>query len=414
LAETNNTKLGGLKALLVVVHERKPYQGKPDGTLDSAVLVDELAQRYDRESLQESETGDFRELAQASGLEIVDMIELNLRERQSRYYIGKGQVEMVMERAKEAEVDLIAISAPISAVHQRNWEVDNKIVVLNRYDLIFAIFEDNAVTAEGQQQVELAQLKYELPRVMRSYEKLDTIGGGSAGGTSTIGPGEQLTKIVKDKHRKRIIQIEKRLEKLRSQRDLRRQQRVRSGLFTVSIVGYTNVGKSTLLNRLTKGGVLSADQYFATLDPTARSMHLPDGSKILLTDTVGFIADLPEELVTAFRATLDEMAGSHLLLHLADASHIRVQDQIEAVRGIVEQIGLQEMPELLVFNKIDKADPEDLEQLRSAYPEAQFISSVNGEGIADLLQRLVKQREDQPYPNRPLSEKEQLARIMDD
>ncbi len=413
MAETINTKLGGLRALLVVVHERQPRVQVEPGQLDSSELITELAQRYDRDALLESETGDFRELASASGLEIVDMVEINLKVRQARYFVGKGQMETIVERAKEAEVDLIAISAPISAVHQRNWEVDSDMVVLNRYDLIFAIFEDNAVTAEGKQQVELAQLKYELPRVMRSYEKLDTIGGGSAG-TSTIGPGEQLTQRVKDTHRKRIVQIEKRLEKLRGQRDLRRQQRVRSGLFTASIVGYTNVGKSTLLNRLTKGGVLSRDQYFATLDPTARSMHLPDGSKVLLTDTVGFIADLPAELVTAFRATLDEMAGSHLLLHLADASHIRVVDQIAAVRTIVQQIGLEEMPELLVFNKIDKADPEELEQLRAAYPDAQFISSINGDGIAELLQRLIRQRQDQPHPLRPPSKEEELAKIMED
>ena len=409
-----NAKLGGLKALLVVVHERQPRPGIPGSAIDNSELLEELAGRYDRESLLESETGDFRELASASGLEITDMLELNLKDRQPRYYIGTGQMEMVVERAKESEVDLIAISAPISAVHQRNWEVDSKMVVLNRYDLIFAIFEDNAVTAEGKQQVELAQLKYELPRVMRSYEKLDSIGGGSAGGTSTIGPGEQLTQRVKDQHRKRIVQIEKRLEKLRGQRELRRQQRMRSGLFTASIVGYTNVGKSTLLNRLTRGGVLSKDQYFATLDPTARSMHLPDGNRILLTDTVGFIADLPEELVTAFRATLDEMASSHLLLHLADASHLRVVEQIAAVRQIVQQIGLEEMPELLVFNKIDRADPEELAQLQSTYTDAVFISAANGDGIRELLEWLVELRESRPFPGRPPSKAEQLARIMDD
>ncbi|MCB1216829.1 GTPase HflX [bacterium] len=414
MTEVRKTKLGGLKALLVVVHERPVRRPMEPGQIDSSGLVDELARRYDREQIQQSETGDFTELAMAAGLEITDMMEINLRERQSRYYVGSGQMEMVVERAKSCEVDLIAISAPISAVHQRNWEVDSKLVVLNRYDLIFAIFEDNAVTADGKLQVELAQLQYELPRVMRSYEKLDSIGGGSAGGTSTIGPGEQLTRRVKSQHRKRIALIEGKLDKLRGQRELRRQQRVRSGVFTASIVGYTNVGKSTLLNRLTRGGVLSEDRYFATLDPTARAMHLPDGSRLLLTDTVGFIADLPSELVNAFRATLDEMAGSHLLLHLADASHLRVQDQIEAVQQIVGQIGLDSMPELLVFNKIDRADSEELELLRSTYPDALFISAATGEGIAGLLQRLVELRDSRPEPQRPLTDEEKLARILGD
>lgn len=297
----------------------------------------------------------------------------------------------------------------MSAVHQRNWEQELLLPVLNRHDIIFSIFEQNARTAEGKLQVELAHLRYELPRIVRSYEQLDPL----AGGIGTLGPGEQLTERIKRRHRQRIHEIEQRLVKLRGQRALRRQQREKSGLFIASIVGYTNVGKSTLLNRLTGSGVLVADQYFATLDPTARILVLPsvkkpglqdatdladpnywsstpDLRRILVTDTVGFIDDLPEELVTSFQATLEEMEGAQLLIHLADASHGHVDYQIQAVRKIVRRIGLGNTPELLVFNKCDRIDTEIHQDITERFPGAVFLSAKTGEGVTDLLEVLVQ------------------------
>jgi len=286
--------------------------------------------------------------------------------------------------------------------------------VLNRQDIIFSIFEQNARSAEGKLQVELAHLRYELPRIVRSYEQLDPL----AGGIGTLGPGEQLTERIKRRHRERIHHIEEQLTKLRGQRALRRRQRSKSGIFIARIVGYTNVGKSTLLNRLTGSGVLVADQYFATLDPTARALYLPgpapggrpslaadsptppespagtralqDASRILLTDTVGFLDELPDELVSSFRATLEEMEGASLLIHLADASHARVTYQIEAVRKVIARIGLGKTPELLVFNKCDRVDADTRTELAAHYPGALFISARTGEGVRELLEELAR------------------------
>jgi GTPase len=349
------------------------------------VILEELSKRYGATPADhQAETYDFIELALAAGLKAETTLEYNIRKISPKLYVGSGQFEEIRQTAQAEGVELVATSAPLSPVHQRNWEQELKLPVLSRYDLIFAIFEQNAHTAEGQLQIELAKLKFELPRIVRSYEQLDPL----AGGIGSLGPGEQLTERIKRRHRRRIFEIEQKLEKLRGQRALRRNKRERAGVFQASIVGYTNVGKSTLLNRLTGSGVLAADQYFATLDPTARALYLGEGRKMLLTDTVGFIEDLPPELVTAFRATLDEMLGSKLLLHLADASHPRVEHQIVAVRKIVRDIGLGNVPELLVFNKVDRADHETRLELAAAHPQALFISAMEGEGIDVLLERL--------------------------
>lgn len=352
------------------------------------MILDELSKRYGTREDSNAETYDFLELALAAGLKPLSTLELNVRKISSKMFIGSGQFEELRAALEQTGADLVATNAALSPVHQRNWEAELNLPVLSRYDIIFSIFEQNAHTAEGQLQIELARLKFELPRIIRSYEQLDPL----AGGIGSLGPGEQLTETVKRRHRRRIYEIEQRLEKLRGQRALRRTRRERAGVFQASIVGYTNVGKSTLLNRLTGSGVLAADQYFATLDPTARSLYLGENLKMLLTDTVGFIEDLPKELVTSFRATLEEMEGSRLLLHLADASHPRVEHQIEAVRRIVREIGLGDVPELLVFNKIDRVEADARAELAGTHPGALFISAVENEGIDTLLAKLVELR----------------------
>ncbi len=348
-----------------------------------------MSERYQPSQGREGHTYDFIELAVAAGLLVKHTIELTVKRINPRLFLGTGQAEEVLAAARECGAALVALSAPLNPVHQRNWEELGKLPVLNRYDLIFSIFDQNAHTAEGKLQVELARLRYELPRIITSYEALDPL----AGGIGTLGPGEQITERIKRRHRQRIHEIEERLEKLRQQRALRRRQRTKSGIFTASLVGYTNVGKSTLLNRLTGSGMLVADQYFATLDPSARVLRLPDPGtsipkEILLTDTVGFLDDLPKELVQSFRATLEEMEGSHLLIHLADASHPQVVQQIEAVRLIVRDIGLADVPELVVFNKCDRLPAEDIRELLADYPGSLALSAATGEGVPALLDEL--------------------------
>jgi GTP-binding protein HflX len=366
------------------VHLAAPLHARQADAGANHTVIAELARRYAHNYDPASKTYDFIELAIAAGLQVSTTLEYTVKQINPRLYIGSGQAEEVARHAAASGVDMVVLNAPLSPVHQRNWEADLKLPVLSRYDLIFAIFEQNAHTAEGKLQVEMARLKYELPRIVRSYEQLDPL----AGGIGTLGPGEQLTERIKRRHRRRIHDIEQRLDKLRSQRALRRRKRERSGVFITSIVGYTNVGKSTLLNRLTGSGVLVADQYFATLDPTARALQLPGGERMLLTDTVGFLDDLPQELVESFRATLEEMEGASLLLHLADASHSRVEDQIDAVRDIVREIGLGDTRELLVFNKIDRAGDEVLDSLRARYDNALYVSATTGHGIRELLEKL--------------------------
>jgi GTPase len=355
---------------------------------DSAAL-DKLELRYSPPSDPRGETYDFLELCAAAGLSYTTTLEYNLKRPSPALYVGSGQFEDIAAQARELEVELVALNAALSPIQQRNWEEKLGLPVLSRNDIIFAIFEENAHTAEGQLQVELARLKYELPRIVRSYERLDPLGGG----IGTLGPGEQLTERIKRRHRRRIYDIEKKLEKLCEQRALRRQRRLRSGEYMASIVGYTNAGKSTLLNTLTGSGVLVEDKYFATLDPTVRVLRLPSGRKLLLIDTVGFIDDLPKELLTSFRATLEEMHGSRLLIHLADASHPRMTNQVNAVRAIIAQIGLGEVPELLVLNKCDRLDDGArvalLEQSEAtAVGEPVQVSALNGEGLYELLERL--------------------------
>jgi GTPase len=382
--------LAGQPAVLVSVHLAAPLQSRLAGTNDPGqAMIAHLSERYQPGYGREGRTYDFTELATAAGLQVLHTIELTIKRINAKLYLGSGQAEEVLAAAKACGAQVIAVSAPLNPVHQRNWEELGKLPVLNRYDLIFSIFDQNAHTAEGKLQVELARLRYELPRIITSYEALDPL----AGGIGTLGPGEQLTERIKRRHRERIHDIEARLDKLRQQRALRRRQRIKSGIFTASLVGYTNVGKSTLLNRLTGSGVLVADQYFATLDPSARVLRLLDPGEnsikeILLTDTVGFLDDLPKELVQSFRATLEEMEGSHLLIHLADASHPQVVMQIHAVRKIIQEIRLAQVPELLVFNKCDQLAEAELAELLADYPDALALSAITGVGIQDLLDRL--------------------------
>ena len=276
----------------------------------------------------------------------------------------------------------------MSPAQQRNLQKLFECDVVDREALILDIFAQHATSREGAIQVELALLKYRLPRLRGLGKQLSRQGAGS--GIANRGPGE--TRLETDRRRIeiRIAKLERQLAALSKTRSTQRKSRKRSAIPQVSIVGYTNAGKSTLLNRLTSADVLAADRLFATLDSTVRKCELPDGRGILLSDTVGFIRRLPHNLVEAFRSTLEDTLEAGLLLHLVDASDIDPDGQMAAVRQVLGEIGAAEIPELVVFNKIDAAEPAAISRLRNLHPEAVFISAQTGDGIDDLLETVAR------------------------
>lgn len=340
----------GRKALLVFVHTKRPSPH-----LEFSLL-------------------DFLELAKADGLKIADICQFGIDRVAPATYLGKGQVEWLHEGVHNYDPEVVVFNVPLSASHQRNLEEALGATILNRYDLIFEIFEKNAHTAEGKLQVELARLRYELPRLPGLGKKLTNPG--------YRGPGEMKTRAQKSVLERRIFEVDRRVKSLRRARAVRRSRRVKSGIPIVSIIGYTNAGKSALLNALTKSTVAVADRYFATLDPTVRLLRLPSGNRILVTDTVGFLDDLPSELIAAFKATLEEMEVASLLIHVVDTAKENFRHQIDSVRAILDQIGLGRIPRVTLFNKIDLLDERgSLAALEAEFAPAVAASVLTGENL---------------------------------
>ena len=342
------------KALLVFVHSKRPSPH-----LEFSLL-------------------DFLELAKADGLEVADICQFGIDRVTSATYLGRGQAEWLHEEVHSCDPAVVVFNVPLSATHQRNLEDALGVSVLNRYDLIFEIFERNAHTAEGKLQVELARLRYELPRLPGLGKELTNPG--------YRGPGEMKTRAQKSVLQRRIFELERKVKSLRTARAVRRSRRVKSGIPIVSIIGYTNAGKSALLNALTKSEVAVADRYFATLDPTVRLLRLPSGNRILVTDTVGFLDDLPSELIAAFKATLEEMEVASLLVHVVDTAKENFRHQIDSVRAILDQIGLGRIPRVTLFNKIDLLDERgSLAALEAEFAPAVAASVLTGENLKALV-----------------------------
>ncbi len=344
------------------------------------------------ESLQELEL-----LAETAGLEVVGSITQNLESPNPRTYIGKGKLEDLKLLVEEFDADTVLFDEELSPRHQRELEkeFDRNVKILDRTALILDIFAQHADTREGMLQVELAQYKYRLPRLTRAWTHLARQTGGasgrsgSVGGVGLRGPGETQLEVDRREINKRIDKLEDELEKLRQHRNRYRQQRRKTNIPVVALVGYTNAGKSTLLNALTNAGIYVADQLFATLDPTTRQLELPTGETVLLTDTVGFIQKLPTDLVAAFRATLEEIAESDLLLHVIDGSHENAENQKRTVLETLEEIGAGEIPILTVYNKADLLDEESLQELKNLTdPSAIFISAKDGNGFTELIEAI--------------------------
>jgi len=302
------------------------------------------------------------------------------------WYIGSGKAEEIAEVTKALDIDVVIFDNPLTPGQQRNLQKRFECDVVDREALILDIFAQHATSREGAIQVELALLKYRLPRLRGLGSQLSRQGAGS--GIANRGPGE--TKLETDRRRieTRITKLERQLAALSRTRVTQRKSRRRSDIPQVAVVGYTNAGKSTLLNRLTDAHVLAADRLFATLDSTVRRSQLPDGRRILMSDTVGFIRRLPHNLIDAFHSTLEDTLEADLLLHLVDASDPDPDGQMEAVSTVLDEIGGSDLPQLVVFNKIDAVDPPTRARLANLHPGASFISARTGEGVDRLLERV--------------------------
>lgn len=333
-------------------------------------------------------------LADTAGVDVVGELTQRLDRPHVVTYIGPGKVEELKALAEETLAEVVIFDDELSPRHQRELEkaLSPNIRVLDRTALILDIFAQHAHTSEGMLQVELAQYEYNLPRLTRAWTHLERQaggGGGAAGSTGGVGlrgPGETQLEVDKRAIRKRITHIKRELEKVEAHRMRYRAQRKRSRIPTVAIVGYTNAGKSTLLNRLAKSEVLVANQLFATLDPTTRRVQLPGDDLALITDTVGFIQKLPTSLIAAFHATLEEIAEADLLLHVVDISHPNALNQFQAVQETLEEIDANHIPMITALNKADLLrNPENAREILKSFPKAVSISALDGTGIKDLL-----------------------------
>ena len=329
-----------------------------------------------------SEREEFRELAVSAGAIVVDEIVSNRRRPDPRNFLGKGKLDELAQSVKDNAAELIISAAALSPSQERNLERELKCRVLDRAGLILDIFAQRARSFEGKLQVELAQLRHISTRLVRGWTHLER----QKGGIGLRGPGETQLETDRRLIGARIKQLKERLEHVDARRTLNRQNRVRAEVPTVALVGYTNAGKSTLFNALTDASVYVEDQLFATLDPTVRRVELPDGRDMVLADTVGFIRDLPHELIAAFRSTLQEAREADLILHLIDASDENRWQRVRQVNSVLKQLDADRVPQIRVYNKIDKLDREPrVTNNRDGAGRAVWLSARTGEGIPMLL-----------------------------
>lgn len=363
--------------------------------VDRALMVG--VEIYDNQGVLavEDSLAELNRLADTAGFEVVGQITQKLDHPHPKTFIGPGKVKEVKHLAEELQADVILFDDELSPRHQRELEelIKGDTRLIDRTALILDIFAQHANTREGALQVELAQYEYRLPRLTRAWTHLVRQAGGGGGRTGSTagvglrGPGETQLEVDRRDIRRRISQLKAELEKVRAHRQRHRTRRKESNIPVVSLVGYTNAGKSTLINQLAEAEVYVADQLFATLDPTTRRVLLPDGQQILVTDTVGFIQKLPTTLVASFRATLEEIAEADLLLHVVDVTHPQAMAHVEAVHNTLREIGADQIPSLPVMNKIDRLDePSQALQKMEGFPGAVAISALKGDGIDSLLE----------------------------
>jgi GTP-binding protein HflX len=330
----------------------------------------------------ESDLDELAALSDSAGAESVARVLQTRTDPDPATFVGKGKLDEIRRAAERFGATAVILDDELSPGQLRNLEERLKTKVIDRTALILDIFALHARSREGKAQVELAQLNYLVPRLRGWGEAMSRLGGG----IGTRGPGETKLEVDRQHIKRRISKLRKDLKDLARTRDVKRSQRERSGVPQVAIAGYTNAGKSTLLNALTRSQVLVADQLFATLDPTTRRLELPSGRAATLTDTVGFVRKLPHELVEAFRSTLEEVGRSAVILHVADASADDLDEQIDAVRGVLADIGAGSVTEVLALNKIDLVDRVERERLAARFPDAVAVSALGGVGLEPLLE----------------------------
>lgn len=333
------------------------------------------------------EIDEFAALADSAGAQVVGSMTTQRARPDPRFFLGSGKVEELRQLVEETGAELVLVNRALSPSQERNLERELKARVLDRNGLILDIFAQRAASFEGKLQVELAQLEHLSTRLVRGWTHLER----QKGGIGLRGPGETQLETDRRLLGKRIRLLKERLERVERQRETGRKERLRSELPTVALVGYTNAGKTTLFNALTGAKLEAKDQLFATLDPTVRRMSLGGGDEVLLADTVGFVRDLPHELVAAFKATLAEARDAALLLHVIDASDPHHADRMRQVQTVLTEIGAGEVPRLQVYNKVDLAPDETFRDLRDRAESAVCVSAVTGEGLEELREAIRQQ-----------------------
>jgi GTP-binding protein HflX len=383
---------------------------KPKKQAERALLIglerDGVSKWDLRDSMEE-----LRELASSAGAEVVDTVTQKLPKPTAPFYIGKGKAEAIKESVQSRGVTSVIFNDELSPAQGRNLENLLSRKVLDRTQLILDIFAQRARSREGRLQIELAQLQYLLPRLTRMWHHLSR----QTGGIGTRGPGETQLEVDRRRVQDRIARLERELEGVRKVRNVQRQGRKRHQWPVAAVVGYTNAGKSTLLNLMTGADVLAVDKLFATLDPTTRSFTLPNKQRVLLTDTVGFLRNLPHTLIESFKATLEEVSEADLLIHVVDLSQPRVDEQMAAVDSVIKELNAFGKQTLIVFNKIDLLENPDLASTYCRrFPGSVAISAKMGQGIdqfVDALQSALSAWRLRSHFRIPLSESNLIAEL---
>jgi GTP-binding protein HflX len=337
-----------------------------------------------RGGADEDSLDELAALARAAGAEPVGRVIQTRSAPDAATFVGRGKVDEIHDLVHATNAETVIFDDELTPGQLRNLEERFRVKVIDRTALILDIFALHARSGEGKAQVELAQLNYLLPRLRGWGEAMSRLGGG----IGTRGPGETKIEVDRQHIRRRITKLRRDIDDLERTRAVKRGRRERSGIPQIAVAGYTNAGKSTLLNALTGAGTLVADQPFATLDPLTRRLELPSGRAVTVSDTVGFVRKLPHDLVEAFKSTLEEVARADLILHVADASVADLPDQIAAVREVLGEIGAAELPEIVVLNKWDLVDEMERARLQRRHPEAVPASALTGEGIEKVLARI--------------------------